>query len=160
MATGDFDDRITAHWFHAGEERAPVHACQTPVWCLRGGDRYGVAYLFCFCDYSLTKDGWQASQVHSRQVQTISPRTLALQYDTRTRGITTEAVMRGRVAGTRNFSNSECTLPAIFARERVPTCQMEMELSPFLASGSLKLLAICPISNLESTDSSRKRNLR
>jgi len=41
----------------------------------------------------------------------------------------------------------------MFTREQVPTCQMELELCPFLASSCLDLLAIWPVLGLESTDS-------
>ena len=58
-----------------------------------------------------------------------------------------------KVAGIRSFSDLECATQATFARERVPTYRMEMELGPFLVSNSLKSLAICPISGRTSTNS-------
>jgi hypothetical protein len=77
-----------------------------------------------------------------------------------TRGSATEAVTSRKVPCNRNFFNLECIIQAKHPRVRVPTCQMEMELSPFLAFSSLKLLAFCPISGRTSTDSAPRRNLR
>ena len=66
--------------------------------------------------------------------------------------------MSRKVAGIRSFSDLECATQATFARERVPTCRMEMELGPFLVSSSLNLLVIWSTFGWTSTDSSRIRN--
>jgi hypothetical protein len=42
--------------------------------------------------------------------------------ETDRRGSATEAATRGRVAGTRSFSDLECIIQALFVRARVPTC--------------------------------------
>ena len=75
------------------------------------------------------------------------------------RGSATEAVTRGRVAGTRSFYKTRMHYSGDICKGASTDLPNGNGTEPIFGLQCLNLLAICPISGRTSTDSSRKRNL-